>query len=111
MSIFSRWFSKKKPVPEKVEAYKTNRHPDSVTFENKVGDRYLKLKDDDCGIVLHGDQTLDILFTKFQNENQSISETEEALMALAVFIKQPGFLDMLLEEFRRIAVNATQKLE
>ena len=82
-----------------------------VSFENKVGDRFLKIKDSDCGMILHDDGTLDIVFTKFQNESQSISEQEEALMALAVFIKQPGFLQMILEEFRRIASTSSQKLE
>lgn len=89
----------------------TEHVKNAVSFENKVGDRFLKIKDSDCGLILHDDGTLDIVFTKFKNESQSITEHEESLMALAVFIKQPGFLPMILEEFRRIASLSSQKLD
>ena len=105
MSFFSKLFGKKE---SRQRTQVSQSYDPGISFENKVGDRFLKLKDDDCGLVIHSDSTLDVVFTKFQNENQSISESEEALMALAVFIKQPGFLDMILEEFKRIAAASTQ---
>lgn len=30
---------------------------------------------------------------------------EELLMALAIFLKQPGFGDMLISEFQKVALN------
>ena len=110
MSIFSKLLKGKEQKEDKKEIPLSKEA--SPTFENKVGDRFLKLKDDDCGLVIHSDSTLEVVFTKFKNDTQNISDTEEALMALAVFIKQPGFLDLILEEFRKIATASAQdKLE
>lgn len=71
-------------------------------------DRFLKLDDDSCAIILHPGNNVEIVFTRlYDNENQKITENEESLMALALFIKQPGFLEMIKNEFRKIA---TQKI-
>ena len=43
-------------------------------------------------------------------KNQNITENEEVLMALALFMKQPGFLEMIVSEFRKIAMNKISTL-
>jgi len=69
-------------------------------------ERYLKLKNDDCAIVLHDNDKVEVIFTKaYDVENQTITPNEETLMAIACFMKQPGFLEMMRDEFRKIAMN------
>ena len=74
-------------------------------------DRYLRLGDSDCGIVLHSDGNIEVIFTKaYDVENQTITSNEETLMAMAVFMKQPGFLEMIVDEFRKIAKDRINTL-
>lgn len=82
----------------------------SLTFDrNNV--RFLKLKDDACAIILHPDNNVEVIFTKFyDNQNQNITDNEEVLMALALFMKQRGFLEMIISEFRNIAMNKISTL-
>jgi hypothetical protein len=77
---------------------------------NKNGNRFLRLDDDSCAIVLYGDNNVEVIFTKSYNTNQEITENEETLMALALFMKQPGFLEMMISEFRKIASSKISKL-
>ena len=73
--------------------------------------RFLKLGDDSCGLVLYPDNNVEVIFTKaYDVKNQNITENEEVLMALALFMKQPGFLEMLVSEFRKIAMNKISTL-
>ena len=75
----------------------------SIDKHNK---RFLKLDDQTCAIVLYPDNNVEVVFTKnYKNENQEITENEEVLMALALFMKQPGFLEMIITEFRKIAME------
>lgn len=76
----------------------------SSLVKGKHGERFLKLNDDTCAIVLHPNNNVEVIFTKLYDPNtQYITENEEALMALALFMKQPGFLPMIIDEFRKIA--------
>lgn len=73
--------------------------------------RFLKLSDDSCAIVIHGDNKVEVVFTKlYDPENQTITENEEELMALALFMKQDGFLEMIINEFRKIAKEKIKEL-
>lgn len=76
----------------------------SAIVHSKYNERFLKLNDEDCAIVIHSSNNVEVVFSKlYDKENQPISENEEALMALALFIKQPGFLELVKNEFRKIA--------
>jgi len=78
----------------------------SAISYNKFNERFLKLDNSDCAIVLHGNDKVEVIFTKaYDVENQSITPNEETLMAIACFMKQPGFLEMIRDEFRKIARN------
>ena len=80
-----------------------------VNDRNNV--RFLKLGDDSCGLVLYPDNNVEVIFTKaYDVKNQNITENEEVLMALALFMKQPGFLEMIVSEFRKIAMNKISTL-
>lgn len=73
---------------------------------DKHNKRFLKLDDQSCAIVLYPDDNVEVIFTKnYKNENQEITNNEEVLMALALFMKQPGFLEMIISEFRKIAME------
>jgi hypothetical protein len=57
------------------------------------------------------DGKIEIIFTKlYDKENQSITPEEETLMAIALFLKQPGFSEMLKHEFNKIAMENISKL-
>lgn len=101
LNFFRKIFKKKESSHQEDEAQEA-RKPD-IEVNTRVGERFFKLKDDDCGLVLHSDGNIDVLFTKSSPTNKSFSETEEALMALAVFVKQDGFLALIQDEFRKIA--------
>lgn len=78
---------------------------------NKNGTRYLKLEDSSCAIVLYEDNNVEVIFTKsYDMKNQEITPNEETLMALALFMKQPGFLEMIVSEFRKIAMEKISTL-
>jgi hypothetical protein len=77
----------------------------SIVYD-KHEKRFLKLDDSTCAIVLYEDGNVEIVFTKSRNNvDQEITENEEILMALSLFMKQPGFLEMILTEFRKIAME------
>jgi hypothetical protein len=77
----------------------------SITYDRHEK-RFLKLDDSTCAIILYEDGNVEIVFTKSRNNvNQEITENEEILMALSLFMKQPGFLEMILTEFRKIAME------
>ena len=83
---------------------------ESSLIKSKNG-RFLKLQDDCCAIILYPDNNVEVIFTKlYDSENQRITENEESLMALALFIKQPGFLEMIKKEFRKIAMEKITNL-
>ena len=94
---------RKNENPNDLLDSKGNVLTQSSIYEND-NFRYLRLKNDDCAIVIHGDNNVEVVFTKLYNkETQAITENEEQLMALALFMKQPGFLEMIIDEFRKIA--------
>lgn len=83
----------------------------SSLIKSKTGERFLKLNDDSCAIILHPGNNVEIIFTRlYDSENQQITENEESLMALALFMKQPGFLGMVINEFRKIAKERISSL-
>ena len=42
--------------------------------------------------------------------SQAITPNEETLMAIACFMRQPGFLEMIRDEFRKIAMERISTL-
>jgi len=102
MSIFD-FFKKKKGDKNDFVDENGNVTKSAIAY-NKMNERFLRMKDSDCGIVLHDDNNVEVIFTKaYDMENQTITPNEETLMAIALFMKQPGFLDMIIDEFRKIA--------
>ena len=80
-------------------------HKSSVKYF-KNNQRFLRLNNDSCAIIIHDDNNIEVVLTKhYDAENQNLTENEEELMALAVFMKQDGFLSMILDEFRKIVKN------
>jgi hypothetical protein len=83
----------------------------SSVVDSKNGERFLKLDNDTCAIILHPGNNVEVVFTKlYDPENQVITPNEESLMALALFMKQPGFLEMMISEFRKIAMERISAL-
>ena len=118
MSIFSRLFKKVKPTNNEqsniVDYFdsKTNERVESAV-KYSDGYRYLRFDNDSCGIVLHNGGKVEVVFTKLTDStNQRITLEEETLMAIAMFLQQPGFAEILRTEFHRIAkdnMNALNK--
>ena len=89
---------------------KTGQITKSALEYSKQG-RFLKLKDSDCAIVMHEGGKVEIIFTKlYDPQNQEITADEQTLMALAVFLKQPGFAELIRHEFNRIASRNIDEL-
>lgn len=73
--------------------------------------RYLKLNDDDCALVIHAGEKLEVIFTKlYDPQNQAVTPEEQTLMSLAIFLKQPGFGELIRHEFNRIAQRNINQL-
>lgn len=78
----------------------------------KNGQRFLKIPDTSCAIVIHETNEVEVIFTRadsFHPDEQPITDNEEQLMALAIFMKRPGFMEMLVNEFRRLANEGIMK--
>jgi hypothetical protein len=57
-------------------------------------------------LILHAENQCEVVFTKlYDQDQQDLTQNEELLMALAIFLKQQGFGEMLLSEFHKIALN------
>ena len=83
----------------------------SAIHYNKMNERYLKLNNDTCAMVIHPGGKIEVIFTKlYDEESQMITPEEETLMSIALFLKQPGFADMLKYEFNKIATENISKL-
>lgn len=80
----------------------------SVAIHN--GKRILALDNDDCALVLHDHGQCEVIFTKYNKDDQNFTANEELLMALTIFLKQKGFGDMLISEFHRVAMNNSKEL-
>ncbi len=73
--------------------------------------RYLKLNDNDCALVIHEGEKLEVIFTKlYDKQNQEVTAEEQTLMAIAVFLRQPGFSELIRHEFNRIASRNINEL-
>lgn len=104
-------FFKKKTKNKDLVNNKGNIIEESSLVKSRSGERFLKLSDDSCAIVLHPGDNVEVIFTKlYDNETQQITPNEESLMALALFMKQPGFLEMIKNEFRKIAMEKIETL-
>lgn len=103
MKIFSKikdlFFSK---VEQDQSAEETKKNS-SVVYRNS--NRFLSFRDSDCALILHQGNQVQVVFTKYYRQNQDITPNQELLMALAMYLKQPGFGDMLISEFHRIAMK------
>ena len=104
-------FFKKKNINNDLIDKSGNIVEKSSLVKSKSGERFLKLSNDSCAIILHPGDNVEVVFTKLYDEkNQTITDNEESLMALALFMKQPGFLEMIKREFRKIAMEKITNL-
>lgn len=95
---------------------KTGQIIKSAVQYNKLGQRFLKFKDTDCALVIHEGGKIQVVFSPlYDPDNQQITPQEQTLMSIAIFLKQPGFAEMLRHEFYQIASrninNLTQNKE
>ncbi len=61
-------------------------------------------------LSMHGGK-VEVIFTKLYNiEDQKITAEEETLMSIAMFMRQPGFAELLRNEFHNIAMDNISKL-
>jgi hypothetical protein len=113
MGIFN-WFKRKQKTSEQVIKHIKEDYVDPETGEvtkssieyNNANERFLKLADTSCAMILHQGGKIEIVFTRlYDKENQRVSLEEETLMAIGIFMKQPGFAEMLRHEFHQIAMN------
>lgn len=113
MGIFN-WFKRKQKTSEQVIEHIKEDYVDPETGEvtkssieyNNANERFLKLADTSCAMILHQGGKIEIVFTRlYDKENQRVSLEEETLMAIGIFMKQPGFAEMLRHEFHQIAMN------
>lgn len=73
--------------------------------------RYLKLNNNDCALVIHEGEKLEVIFTKlYDPQNQTVTPEEQTLMSIAIFLKQPGFAELIRHEFNRIATRNINQL-
>lgn len=80
-------------------------------LEYSSKNRYLKLKDNDCAIVMHEGGKVEVIFTKlYDSQNQEVTPNEQTLLSLAVFLRQPGFAELIRHEFNRIASRNIDEL-
>ena len=105
------FFKRKNKNPQDLVDEHGNVIQKSSLVSSRAGDRFLKLANDDCGIILHPGNNVEVIFTKLYDlEKQTITDNEESLMALALFMKQPGFLELIKKEFRHIAMERVTSL-
>jgi hypothetical protein len=113
MGIFNLFKRKQKTSEQVIEHIKED-YVDPETGEvtkssieyNNANERFLKLADTSCAMILHQGGKIEIVFTRlYDKENQRVSLEEETLMAIGIFMKQPGFAEMLRHEFHQIAMN------
>lgn len=89
---------------------KTGQITKSAVEYGKNG-RFLKLKDNDCALVIHEGQKVEVVFTRlYDAQNQEITPEQQTLMSLAIFLKQPGFSELIRHEFNRIATKNYEQL-
>lgn len=93
---------------DKKQFKKISSKKSSVAIHN--GKRVLALDNDDCALVLHDQGQCEVIFTKYNKDDQNFTANEELLMALTIFLKQKGFGDMLISEFHRVAMNNSKEL-
>ena len=119
------WKFWKRKTKEKTEEDFTNIKNGKVSDlkDNKTGQvtksaleygkqgRYLKLSDNDCAFVIHSGGKIEVIFTKlYDPQNQEITAEEQTLLSLAVFLRQPGFSELIRHEFNRIASRNINEL-
>jgi len=115
MNIFKlfNWLKKNKPEL-KEDTYTSNDYIDPDTGEttkssieyNRADERFLKLDDKSCAMIIHPGSKVEVVFTRlYDKTNQRVTLEEETLMAIAIFMRQPGFAEMLRHEFHQIAMN------
>lgn len=113
-NIFKIFKKEKKEDTKETENVSKNDYVDPETGEvtksaiiyDKNNDRLLKLDNDSCAIVMHKGGKVEVIFTKlYDNESQRVTEEEELLMSIAIFLRQPGFGELLRNEFHKIAMD------
>ena len=105
VNVKSRVSSRYDPVTDHIDS-KTGFITKSAIVYNKMNERFLKLEDKACAIVIHPEGKVEVIFTKlYDAKDQKITLEEETLMSIAVFLRQPGFAEMLRNEFHNIAMN------
>lgn len=83
----------------------------SSVFYNKASERFLKLDNNSCAMVIHPGGKVEVVFTKlYDKDEQRVTAEEETLMSIALFMRQPGFAELLRNEFHNIAMDNISKL-
>lgn len=99
-------FKKKNKENKRIADYNKNgEHQKSSIEIAKTGDRYMKLPDDACAIVMYNNDKVEVICTKMKSSEDPITANEMTLMAFAMMLKQPGFAEMLRNEFKNIAMD------
>jgi hypothetical protein len=114
MGLFSKLSSIFKSNKSTVKDYvdpKTGAVTKSSVFYNKAEERFLKLDNDSCAMVIHPGGKVEVVFTKlYDKDEQRVTAEEETLMSIALFMRQPGFAELLRNEFHNIAMDNISKL-
>lgn len=122
--FLTKFFNKNKQTDRNTNIQtKSNVHPNdyvdkqtgevtkSAILYDKNNERLLKLENDSCAMVIHGGGKVEVIFTKlYDEENQRVTAEEELLMSIALFLRQPGFGELLRNEFHNIAMDNVSKL-
>lgn len=122
--FLTKFFNKNKQINRNTNIQtKPNVHPNdyvdkqtgevtkSAILYDKNNERLLKLENDSCAMVIHSGGKVEVIFTKlYDEENQRVTAEEELLMSIALFLRQPGFGELLRNEFHNIAMDNVSKL-
>jgi len=77
----------------------------SSVYHDKNNTRFLKLPNSACSIVLYDNNTVEVICTKLDDNQQIITDNEMTLMSFAMMLKQPGFGEMLRNQFKNVAMD------
>jgi hypothetical protein len=112
--MFGLFKKKKKEIKSTVTDYidpSTGEVTKSSVKYDKNNSRFLELDNQSCAMIIHPNSKIEVVFTKlYDSENQRVTVEEETLMAIALFMKQPGFAELLRKEFHSLAMNNISKI-
>lgn len=108
--MFKNLFKRKnKSVTPAIQDYidpETGELTKSSVVYDKNNTRFLKLDNASCAMIMHPNGKIEVVFTKlYDEEKQQVTIEEETLMSIAMFMRQPGFAELLRKEFHNIAMK------